>query len=150
MAAPVAPPFVPARARAVALALGAVSLAGAVVAGLIVLDGEDGSLTDALYFVLFGALVAWFCWRQASVRAVPTQDTLVVRNVVVTREVAWARIVGVRLMEGEPWVQLDLSDGDTLAVMGIQRADGRRGIDEARRLDRLVRERGEAPERPGA
>jgi hypothetical protein len=35
-------------------------------------------------------------------------------------------------------VQLDLADGDTLAVMGIQRADGAFAESEARRLATLV------------
>jgi hypothetical protein len=33
---------------------------------------------------------------------------------------------------------LDLSDGDVLAVMAIQRADGARALAEARRLATLV------------
>ena len=39
---------------------------------------------------------------------------------------------------GEPWVTLDLADGDTLAVMAIQRADGEDAVAEARRLATLV------------
>jgi hypothetical protein len=35
-------------------------------------------------------------------------------------------------------VQLDLDDGDTLAVMGVQRSDGERARQEARRLATLV------------
>jgi hypothetical protein len=46
----------------------------------------------------------------------------------------------------DPWVVLDLSDGGTLAVMAVQRADGERGMAEARRLQALVRDLGEATE----
>jgi hypothetical protein len=87
-----------------------------------------------------GLLLVWFCWRQASVAAIPSQDGLVVRNLMVTTRLEWAQIVSVRFGGGRPWVQLDLDDGDTLAVMGIQRADGERAIAEARRLATLVAE----------
>ena len=43
-----------------------------------------------------------------------------------------------RLGDGDPWVMLDLSDGDVLAVMAIQRADGAYAVAEARRLATLV------------
>ncbi len=36
----------------------------------------------------------------------------------------WAQIVTVNLRSGDPWVLLDLDDGSTLSVMGIQPADG--------------------------
>ncbi len=74
----------------------------------------------------FRLLVAWFLSRQAMVRAVPDGDGLMVRNLVVTRHVAWAEIVSVRFGQGRAWAQLDLADGDTLAVMGMQASDGAR------------------------
>ena len=43
-------------------------------------------------------------------------------------------------------MSLDLADGDTLAVMAIQGADGERGRVEATRLATLVAEH-EAPDR---
>ena len=54
------------------------------------------------------------------------------------RELAWAQVVAVRFGGGDPWVTLDLDDGEVLAVMAIQRADGARGEAEARRLATLV------------
>ena len=61
-----------------------------------------------------------------------------VTNLVVVRRLAWAEIISVRFGGGRPWVQLDLANGDTLAVMGIQRADGDYAAGEARRLATLV------------
>lgn len=60
------------------------------------------------------------------------------RNLVHRRRLAWAEIVSVRFGHGRPWVQLDLADGTTLAVMGIQRSDGALANREARRLATLV------------
>ena len=43
-----------------------------------------------------------------------------------------------RFGDGDPWVTLDLSDGDVLAVMAIQRPTASDGVAEARRLATLV------------
>ena len=93
---------------------------------------------DQAGIALLGLAVTWFCWRQASVSARPDETGITVRNLVVSRRIAWAEVVSVRFGGGRPWVQLDLADGDTLAVMGIQRADGARAEAEARRLATLV------------
>lgn len=128
-------PFRPRFARVVTLAL-AVLVIGSTVA--IMLAMSVLSTGDRIGFALVGGLIVWFLWRQASVVARVSDDGLVVRNLVFTRRLEWAEIVSVRFGSGRPWVQLDLSDGDTLAVMGIQRADGAFADAEARRLATLV------------
>ena len=94
---------------------------------------------------LFGAVVAW---RFGAVRAIPDPYGLTVVNYATKRHLVWAEIVAVRFGLSDPWVHLDLTNGDVLAVMGIQRADGEHGMAEARRLVALVAELGEAEE-PG-
>lgn len=133
-------PFAPRLARWVAW-----SVAAAVVALVLVLAlalpavaGDRVGLSDRVGIVGFGVLVGWFLSRQAMVRAVPDAEGLVVRNLLVTRRVDWAEIVSVRFGQGRPWVQLDLADGDTLAVMAIQAADGSWAMVEAGRLATLV------------
>src|SRR5450759_5090887 len=81
---------------------------------------------DLAGIALLGLAITWFCWRQASVSARVDESGLTVRNLMVSRRLAWAEIVSVRFGNGRPSVQLDLADGDTLAVMGIQRAGGPR------------------------
>lgn len=93
---------------------------------------------DRAGYGLLAAAVAWFLLRQAGVRAVPDENGLTVRNLVYTRRLAWQEIVSVRFGPDRPWVQLDLADGRTLAVMGIQRADGDLAAAEAKRLATLV------------
>ncbi|WP_421733787.1 PH domain-containing protein [Cellulomonas sp.] len=128
-------PFRPRLARVVTLALAVlvVVLTVAIMLAMSVL-----SAGDRIGFALVGGLIVWFLWRQASVVARVSDAGLTVRNLVFTRRLEWAEIVSVRFGSGRPWVQLDLSDGDTLAVMGIQRADGTFADAEARRLATLV------------
>jgi hypothetical protein len=132
-------PFRPRAARVVAWVL-AVVVTGFMVALAVVLPrvmGEVG-VPDRLGIAGFGLLVSWFLVREAGVRAVPDASGLTVRNLMLSRRLEWTEIVSVRFGHGRPWVQLDLADGDTLAVMAIQAADGARASVEAGRLATLV------------
>lgn len=132
--------FRPRAARAVSLTLGGAVLA--MTSGIAVflprITGAPVGAGDRVGIAAFGLAVAWFAYRQAAVRAVPDAVGLAVQNLVHRRRIEWAEIVSVRFGPDRPWVQLDLADGRTLAVMAIQRADGRRAQDEARRLATLV------------
>jgi hypothetical protein len=103
------------------------------------------SLSDRLILTCCGLAVAAGLWRFASIRAVPSPAGLVIRNLITTRTLAWAQIVGVQFGGGAPWVSLDLDDTDTVAVMAVQKADGAFGQAEAARLSALV----QAHSRPG-
>lgn len=132
-------PFRPHAARLVTLGLAVlVLLLTAVLVAAVPSIASEYGPGDQAGIALLGLAVTWFCWRQASVSARPDETGITVRNLVVSRRIAWAEIVSVRFGGGRPWVQLDLADGDTLAVMGIQRADGGRAEAEARRLATLV------------
>lgn len=127
--------FRPVRARRVAWGMAVVFLAAMTVLALVV---PGAGLWDRVGFVVTGLLVAWFLSRQAGVRAVPSPEGLVVRNLFLSRTLEWPQVVSVRFGPDTPWVQLDLADGDTLSVMAIQRSDGQRADGEARRLAALV------------
>lgn len=133
-------PFAPRLARWVAWSVAAavVVLALVLVLALPSVAGGRVGAGDRVGIGAFAALVAWFLVRQATVRAVPDATGLVVRNLLLTRRVAWAEVVSVRFGQGRPWVQLDLADGDTLAVMAIQAAEGGWAMVEAGRLATLV------------
>ena len=128
-------PFRPRFARVVTIALAVLVLASTVA---IMLAMSVLSTGDRVGFALVGGLIVWFLLAAGTVAARVDDDGLTVRNLVFTRRLEWAEIVSVRFGSGRPWVQLDLSDGDTLAVMGIQRADGAFADAEARRLATLV------------
>jgi hypothetical protein len=92
------------------------------------------------------AVVATFAiHRLADVRAVATVSGLEVVNVVRRRRLEWTEIVGVRLSPGDPWLQLDVSDGTTLAVMAIQTSDGARAKHMALEVAATVAARTAAP-----
>lgn len=132
--------FRPRLARLVTLALMVLvlGLTAALVVALPSIGPEGESFGDQLGMGLLGAGIAWFCWRQASVQACVDRDGVTVRNLLLTRRLTWAEIVSVRFGQGRPWVQLDLADGDTLAVMGVQRSDGAYADAQARRFATLV------------
>jgi len=131
-------PFRPRRGRAMPLVMAVVALV--VCAGVAVGMGASGQWGpgDQVSLVALGVALAAFLWRYASIRAVPDADGLTVRNLIVTRRVAWDEVVEVHFAEGAPWVTLELADDDELAVMAVQRADGPFARDEALRLARLV------------
>ena len=131
-------PFRPRRGRVVPLvmAVGFVLVCSAVALGM----GLAGqwAVFDQVMLVVFGLAVGGFVARYAAIRADARPDGLVVRNLLLTRTVLWEEIVEVRFPDGDPWVTVELDDGDDLAVMAIQRVDGAAGLEEARRLARLV------------
>ena len=131
-------PFRPRRGRVVPAVVAAVFLA--IHVGVAIGMGLQGAWGpfDQAALIGFGLLVSAFIWRYSAIRAVPGPDGIVVRNLVLTRTVGWDEIADVRFPDGDPWVSIDLTDHDTLAVMAIQRVDGERGRAEARRLGRLV------------
>ncbi len=130
--------FAPRRARVVAVVVAVLFMLMMILLGLLV---PGAGLFDLVAFIACGVLVAWLLYRLAGVYAKPSPSGLVVRNLFITTRLEWAQIVSVRFGD-RPWPQLDLSDGDTLAVMGIQRADGDFGRQEAVRLADLVEEHG--------
>ena len=89
-----------------------------------------------LVFLGLLAFAAWFALVRS--RVVAEEDRLVVVNGYRRRELDWAEIVAVHLPPGAPWVTLDLSDGTTMAALGIQGSDGARARTAVRQLRALV------------
>lgn len=67
-----------------------------------------------------------------------TEKGVVVVNGYRRREYEWAQVIAVRLRRGAPWASLDISDGTTIPVMGIQGSDGPRAVSAARELRSLI------------
>jgi hypothetical protein len=133
--------FRPRRGRRVAATMAVLSLL-IFVGGALSLPGEQlfggSGVLDRILLISCGAGVSGMLWRFASIRAVASEQGLVVRNLVTTRTLEWAQIVGVLFGGGAPWVSVDLDDTDTVAVMAIQKSDGAFGRAEAARLTALV------------
>ena len=98
----------------------------------------DATLFDQIAFILLAVAATVAIHRLADVHAVATRDGLRVTNYLKSRTLEWSEVVGVRLAPGDPWVQLDISDGGTVAVMAIQTADGHRGRTMALELANAV------------
>ncbi|PYG02299.1 PH domain-containing protein [Georgenia satyanarayanai] len=132
-------PFRPLAARWVASVLLVLTALGPPVLFTVMAANDlDMSFFDVVGILVTAAVLAWLCFRQAAVRAVPDDDGLTVRNLVKVRRLAWEQVVEVRFGPNSPWAQLDLSDGTTLAVMAIQAADGDYARREVGRLAALV------------
>jgi Bacterial PH domain len=138
----------PRRARVSALGLALAQGIVLIVGSLLLPYHGPGAVgwADRFGVIAISAAVAWLLWRLGTVAAWPSEQGLRVRNLITGRELAWAQIVAVRLGGGSPWVVLDLADGQTLAVMAIQRADGALGQAEATRLATLVALHSQAPQ----
>lgn len=136
--------FRPRRGRWVAVVAATASIVVfAIVAVTLPKGGVSGwTWLDAGAIFLFGVAMAAFLLRYAFIKALPTDQGLTVRNLFVTRELAWEQIVGVQFGGGTPWLMLDLADTEQLAVMAVQRADGDFARAEAERMAALVEAHG--------
>jgi hypothetical protein len=130
----------PRRTRRVTLGAALVVLAVAVVVAVALPAGGGApwGVADRVGVVLVCALVAGVLAMLARPRVTADRAGLTVVNLVRVRRLAYAEVVRVQLRDGDPWVVLDLADGDTLAAMGIQASEGPRAVEEAARLRAVV------------
>lgn len=123
------------------IAAGVVLVMGIV--AVILPDDGARSWNLASRIALFGVSlpIAAFLHRHADVRIVATDGGLEIVNLVKRHRLQWGEVLAVRLQRGDPWAYLDLSNGETIAAMGIQNSDGAAAPAAARELARLVREK---------
>ena len=88
--------------------------------------------------VFFGLLFYGAGYALARSRVVAREDGVTVVNGYRTRRYEWNEIVAVTLRSGSPWAVLDISDGTTVAAMGIQGSDGPRAVRQVRDMRILV------------
>jgi hypothetical protein len=72
-------------------------------------------------------------------RVVAESRRLIVVNGYRRHVYEWPEVVTVSLPRGAPWAMLDLADGTSQAVMGIQGSDGDRAIRAVRELRAILR-----------
>ncbi len=102
-------------------------------------DGRDAwGIGSRLALGGLALAIAYFLHRLANVRVVADDDGLTVANIVHRRRLDWAQVVQVRLAGHDPWLVLNLSDGESIAAMGIQRSEGARAQQQARDLAQLL------------
>jgi hypothetical protein len=88
--------------------------------------------------VLFGVLFYGAGYALVRSRVVAREDGLTVVNGYRSHHFEWNEIVAVTLRSGSPWAVLDISDGTTVAAMGIQGSDGPRAVRQVREMRMLV------------
>jgi hypothetical protein len=134
--------FRPVRARVVVYVVALAVLVTLVALAIALPSGgpHPWGLESRLGVVAVGALFVLVLHRLADVRVEATDAGVLVVNVIGKRRLEWAEIVGVRLLRDDAWMLLDLSDGQALAAMGVQKSEGERAQRQAREFARLVTE----------
>jgi hypothetical protein len=131
--------FRPARTRVVLLVAGvAIFVVITTVAMLLEQLGPGERLT----FVSTAALFLGVLLLLSRPKVVADETGVTVVNIASRRHLDWAEILKVNLRPGDPWVFLDLSDGTSLPVLGIQPGIAKqRAIEDARTLRALAEAR---------
>ncbi|MEU1082838.1 PH domain-containing protein [Streptomyces sp. NPDC005908] len=135
--------FRPGVTRAVLLTAGVALLVVVSLIGLLLSGLGPG---ERISFVFTAALLAGVLFLLARPKVVADEAGVTVVNIVNRRRLAWPEILQVNLRSGDPWVFLDLSDGTSMPVLGIQPGMARqRAVADARAL-RALAEAHSAPE----
>jgi hypothetical protein len=120
-----------------------------VVMGAVALRLDGLAPGERASFIVTGALIAAVLVLLARPKAVADRDGVTVVNITSRRRLAWEEIVHVHLRAGDPWVHLDLGDGTSLPVLGIQPGIARqRAVEAARTLRALAQARCDGAGRP--
>jgi hypothetical protein len=132
--------FRPSRTRAVLLTAGASIL---VVITTVAMLLEQLGPGEKLSFIFTAALLFGVLVLLSRPKVVADESGVTVVNIASRRHLDWAEILQVNLRPGDPWVFLDLSDGTSLAALGIQPGIAKqRAIEDARTLRALASARG--------
>lgn len=88
--------------------------------------------------VFIGLLYAAAGHAIARSRVVASETGVRVVNGYKQLDFEWAEIVAIHLPPGAPWATIDLADGNTASMLGIQGADGERARAAVRSLRTLI------------
>ncbi|MEJ8645186.1 PH domain-containing protein [Streptomyces sp. MS1.HAVA.3] len=132
--------FRPTRTRAVLLGVG---LAMFTTITLIAVTLERLQPGERISFIFVAVLLTSVLVLLSRPKVVADEAGVTVVNLTNTRRLDWAEILRVNLRPGDPWVFLDLSDGTSLPVLGIQPGVAKQqAIGDARALRALAESRG--------
>ncbi|MFF8879281.1 PH domain-containing protein [Streptomyces flaveolus] len=139
--------FRPGRTRAVLVGLAVATVVTVSAVGMLLNGLGPG---ERLSFVLTALFLAGVLLLLSRPKVVADESGVTVVNLTAKRRLEWPEILRVNLRAGDPWVFLDLSDGTSLPVLGIQPGIAKqRAIADARALRALVEARSAAgPEAP--
>ncbi|WP_406279408.1 PH domain-containing protein [Embleya sp. NBC_00896] len=135
------------RSRLITAVVGAVILVGLCVLALMLPEKGGWGFGSRAGVAFTGVLGLGAMLMLGRPKVVAAAGGVTVVNLVRTTHLEWAQIVRVYLRPGDPWVYIDMSDGDTLPVMGIQTSNGKaQAISAARELRALAEKYGTAPD----
>ncbi|WP_026125462.1 PH domain-containing protein [Nocardiopsis gilva] len=134
----------PRNIRIVAYGLAVVTLATMVILAAVL--PADWRLQDRVGLVMMGLVGVAALHLLARPRLTAAENRVTVVNGIRTHVLEWPEIIDIRMPVGEPWPSIDLADGSTLAVMGIQSNDGELAQTNLAQFRALLHERGEAEE----
>ncbi|MFD3921365.1 PH domain-containing protein [Streptomyces sp. NPDC058595] len=136
--------FRPNGTRAVLLSVGTVMLV-VITAMSVMLEKLNAG--ERISFVFVGLLFFGVLVLLSRPKVVADDTGVTVVNITRTRRLEWAEIVRVNLRVGDPWVFLDLSDGTSLAALGIQPGVAKqKAVRDARTLRALAESHGTGAE----
>ncbi|MFF5921210.1 PH domain-containing protein [Streptomyces flavochromogenes] len=136
--------FRPGRTRVVLITM---SVAIFVVISVVAVLLERLGPGERASFFFTAALLSGILALLSRPKVVADDEGVTVVNITRTRRLAWAEILKVNLRPGDPWVFLDLSDGTSLPVLGIQPGIAKEAaIRDARALRALADSRGTGAE----
>ncbi|MFD4138229.1 PH domain-containing protein [Streptomyces sp. NPDC058572] len=136
--------FRPTRTRIVLLTVGS-AMCAVLISVTLLLDRL--SAPERVSFIFTALLFFGVLALLSRPKVVADEDGVTVVNLTRTRRLAWPEILRVNLRPGDPWVFLDLSDGTSLPVLGIQPGIAKaHAISDARALRALAETRGTRPD----
>ncbi|MFT2015991.1 PH domain-containing protein [Streptomyces sp. 796.1] len=128
--------FRPTRTRVVLLAVGILLFVTLLAIALALPSLSPG---ERISFIFTGVLFCGVLALLARPKVVAERDGVTVTNLTTVRRLEWPEILKVNLRPGDPWVFLDLADGTSLPVLGIQPGIAKaQAIDDARALRALA------------
>ena len=132
--------FRPLGVRMVALVLGVLLLLICAVGWFSLPPGAQAQFNPAekLTLLTFGIALYAAGYALFRCRVVARPSGVMVVNGYRARRFHWNEVLAVSLRRGSPWAVLDLSDGTSVAAMGIQSADGDRAVSQVRQLRGLI------------
>ncbi|MFD9522434.1 PH domain-containing protein [Streptomyces sp. NPDC059979] len=130
----------PTRTRAVLLGVGLAMFATITFIAVTLERLQPG---ERISFIFVAVLLSSVLVLLSRPKVVADEAGVTVVNLTNTRRLDWAEILRVNLRPGDPWVFLDLSDGTSLPVLGIQPGVAKQqAIGDARALRALAENRG--------
>ncbi|MFD8964621.1 PH domain-containing protein [Streptomyces sp. NPDC059568] len=137
--------FRPTRTRIVLLTVGVVMFTVITVVALLLEKLGPGERAS---FILTALIFLGVLAMLSRPKVVADAGGVTVVNLTRTRRLEWAEILRVNLRPGDPWVFLDLSDGSSLPVLGIQPGIAKaHAIRDARALRALTESHGTGTEK---